>query len=134
MRQKLFFLLVFTFLLSFNGEKPVFAEYNKAPSAADILKLYVKDVQKRINRPTDYDRPYAEKSYRTVVKFRIEQDGSVSLIELDAPSGNKNFDDSCLKSVKSRAPFRPFHKQLDFKAIFTPLTVDLTLLDSPNSN
>ena len=113
--------------------KPVHAENRTAQTPIEILELYKKDVHKRLNRPVDQVRPYAASTNCATVSFLIAQDGNVSKIKLDSSSGNKEFDDSCLNSVRLRAPFRPFTRPLEFKAVFKPLSVELSITSKPAS-
>lgn len=70
------------------------------------FSYYIKQVQNKISENWSWAQNYAG-NFKTVVYFRIIRSGQISEIKIKTSSGNKLYDNICLRAVEVSAPFPP---------------------------
>lgn len=70
------------------------------------FSYYIKQVQSKISQNWTWAKSYSG-SYTTVVYFRILRSGEISDLRVKTSSGNKLYDNICLRAVEVSSPFPP---------------------------
>lgn len=110
-------------------EKPqVQSQQNTLSSTAQSLTLenvkfpfsyYIKQIQTKISENWSWAKSY-QGDLKTVVYFKIIRSGEISEIKIKTSSGNKLYDNICLRAVEVSAPFPPLPEgyQDDWLGVF----------------
>lgn len=85
----------------------------QVPGVATGFNWYLAQVQRLISAkwvapPVDL----TGKTYRAVIKFRLDRSGGVSTVAVENSSGNGYFDDAATRAVLTADPLPPFPKDL----------------------
>lgn len=92
---------------------PMPATKLQVPGVATGFSAYLALVQRKISR--EWVAPPVDltgKTYRAVVKFRLDRSGGVSTVAVETPSGNGYFDDAATRAVLRADPLPPFPEDL----------------------
>ena len=73
------------------------------------FSYYIKQIQNKISENWSWAQSYAG-DFKTVVYFKIIRSGQISDIKIKTSSGNKLYDNICLRAVEVSAPFPPLPK------------------------
>lgn len=70
------------------------------------FSYYIKQIQSKISENWTWAQSYAG-DFKTVVYFKITRSGQISDIKIKTSSGNKLYDNICLRAVEISSPFPP---------------------------
>jgi protein TonB len=100
------------------GEEPQIAQriQPRPESEADLLRLYVKALSKKIQRRLVYPEEGRQAGWQgvTTVAFTILADGGLRAdsLKVVTSSGQPKLDESALKTIRASAPFEPPPKEI----------------------
>lgn len=89
------------------------------------MQQYLIPVGKKII--SNFELPDTNENYSTIVKFKIDQKGKLSNLEIIQESGNKDYDNRVLSAVKKSAPF-PAHSFDETESECLILNMDLGII------
>ena len=89
------------------------------------MQQYLIPVGKKII--SNFELPDTNENYSTIVKFKIDQKGKLSNLEIVQESGNKDYDNRVLSAIKKSAPF-PAHSFDETESECFILNMDLGII------
>ena len=97
-----------------NKEKPMEVKVKgdrgtsmKVDAARFPFSYYLEAVEGKVSRSWFGTAVSGSQGLRCVVYFRLQRDGSIDDVRIEQSSGNRYFDDSAVRAVRSSAPFPP---------------------------
>ncbi len=89
-----------------NNVQPVTQQSLTVETSKFPFSYYLRQIQDKISNNWTWSQSYSG-DYKTVVYFRILRSGEISELKIKNSSGNKLYDNLCLRAVEVSSPFAP---------------------------